>query len=253
MPTRTAARSWLDRWDRQQEFYMADREERFAVIADVVAAVVDRPDPLIVDLGCGPGSTAVRMLDRLPGAEVVALDADPFLLGLGRAAYGDRAGLRFVDHDLRRSGWVSALALHRPVDAVISTTALHWLLRDELGRVYADCGELVRPGGVVVNGDHFFDGSAAPRLTRLNEQVRETRAARVRLDRPEDWDRWWDEARHAPELRDLNPDRSARPLDHSVPEPPTLADHVELLRVAGFTEVGTVWQHGDDRVLVALH
>ena len=84
MPTQAAARTWLDRWDHQQELYMADREERFAVMADVIDAVIDRPDPLILDLGCGPGSTSVRMLDRLPGAEVVGLDADPFLLGLAR-------------------------------------------------------------------------------------------------------------------------------------------------------------------------
>ncbi len=252
MPTQAVARTWLDRWDHQQELYMADREERFAVIADVIDAVIDRSDPLILDLGCGPGSTSVRMLDRLPGAEVVGLDADPFLLGLADAAYGDRVGLRFVNHDLRHHGWVEALALDRPVDVVVSTTALHWLLRDELAAVYAACGGLVRQGGVLIDGDHLFDGPTAPRLAGLNERVREARAARVGLDRPEDWDQWWDQARRAPELRDLSRDGSARPLDHSVPEPPTLAEHVELLHAAGFAEVGTVWQHGDDRVLVAF-
>ena len=98
MPTRTAARSWLDRWDRQQEFYMADREERFIVIADVLASVVDRPDPLIIDLGCGPGSTSVRMLDRLPSAEVV---------GSGRRSFPARTGPR----GLRRP---AGAALRRP-------------------------------------------------------------------------------------------------------------------------------------------
>jgi hypothetical protein len=36
MPTMQDARRWLERWDRQQENYIADREERFAVVADVV-------------------------------------------------------------------------------------------------------------------------------------------------------------------------------------------------------------------------
>jgi hypothetical protein len=54
MPTATRARQWLDRWDRQQERYVADREERFAVIADVVAATVEGDSPRILDLGCGP-------------------------------------------------------------------------------------------------------------------------------------------------------------------------------------------------------
>ena len=70
--TRAQARHWLDRWDRQQEGYIPDREERFAVIVDVVAAASDRPDPLVVDLGAGPGSLSVRLLDRLPRATVAA-------------------------------------------------------------------------------------------------------------------------------------------------------------------------------------
>jgi len=74
MPTVQQARHWLDRWDRQQEFYLADREERFAVIADVVEAACGA-EPLVVDLGVGPGSLAVRLLDRLPGARVVGIDA----------------------------------------------------------------------------------------------------------------------------------------------------------------------------------
>src|SRR5215831_4191142 len=140
MPTVHEARHWLDRWDRQQEFYMADREERFAVIADVVEAVCG-PEPLIVDLG---------------------VDADPLLLGLARIAYGDRAGLRLVDHDLRLPGWLDALNLDRAPDAFVSTTALHWLSRAELAAVYATCGATVRPGGVLVNGDHLHEGPGRP-------------------------------------------------------------------------------------------
>ncbi len=134
MPTQEQARQWLDRWDRQQEGYIPDREERFAVIAEVVRASCDRPDPLVVDLGAGPGSLSVRILDRLPGATVVAVDADPLLLGLAAAAYGDRSGLRIVDRDLRRPGWEAALRLDRAADAIVSTTALHWLTLEQLTR-----------------------------------------------------------------------------------------------------------------------
>ena len=68
----------------------------------------------------------------------------------------------------------------------------------------------------------------------------------------EDWEAWWDAVREAPELSELIIEREPKPLDHSQPEPPGLDEHVELLRRAGFAEVGTAWQHGDDRVLVAL-
>jgi trans-aconitate methyltransferase len=37
----------------------------------------ERPDPLVIDIGCGPGWLAVRLLARLPHATVIGLDADP--------------------------------------------------------------------------------------------------------------------------------------------------------------------------------
>jgi SAM-dependent methyltransferase len=246
------ATQWLERWDRQQEAYMADREERFTVMADVLDAVVGRPDPLVIDLGAGPGSLSVRLLDRYPHAEVVAVDADPTLLGLARAAYGGRPGLRLVEADLRVDGWVARLGLDRVPDAIVSTTALHWLTRPELAALYTRCGALLTPGGVLIDGDHLFDGPALPGLEAVNRAVRQARADRVGLGEREDWAAWWDAVGRAEELTELVGDRSARPIDHSVADVPALHDHVELLTRAGFAEVGVVWQHGDDRVLVAL-
>jgi trans-aconitate methyltransferase len=34
----------------------------------------------VLDLGCGPGSLAARLLERLPAASVVAIDSYPLLL-----------------------------------------------------------------------------------------------------------------------------------------------------------------------------
>ena len=252
MPTPAAARHWVQRWDRQQESYVPAREERFAVVCDVVALSVGRPNPLVVDLGCGPGSLAVRVLDRLPAADVVAVDADPVLLGLGRAAYAGTPGLRFVAADLREPGWPDALALPRPADAVVSATALHWLTGAELSGVYAACSALLAPGGVLVDADHLAGGAGTPRLRSLCEAVAVAAAGRLTPDRPEDGQRWWAAVASAPELADLTAGREAGPVAHSVPDLPSLDDHVRLLRAAGFAEVGTVWQQGDDRVLVAL-
>jgi SAM-dependent methyltransferase len=243
---RTGALQWLDRWDRQQQVYIADRDERFAVIGDVVAEIAPSA-PRIVDLGCGPGSLAARLGVRFPDATVVGVDADPLLLGLASAAYGESA--RFVAADLRSPGWTDALALDGPVDAFVSTTALHWLTADELAAVYREAAGALRPGGVLVNGDHIRTGRAA--ADRFDDAVRRGRAARVGHT-AEDWEQWWDAARQAPELAGLLGERDGRPIPHHVPQPATVDDHARLLRSAGFAEVTTVWQHGDDRVLVAV-
>src|ERR1700722_7244691 len=118
-----AARDWIARWGRQQEVSLPDREDRFTALIDAVAAGTGRPDPLILDLGCGPGSLAARLLARIPVATVIAADADPVTLSLGRAGYASVPGLRFLDVDLRESGWASRLRLEGrpPGDAVGAT------------------------------------------------------------------------------------------------------------------------------------
>src|ERR1700743_1111995 len=88
-----AARDWIARWDRQPEVYLPDRGERFTALIDAVEAGTRRPDPLVLDLGCGPGSLATRLLARIPAATVIAVDADPVTLSLGRAAHGGLPGL----------------------------------------------------------------------------------------------------------------------------------------------------------------
>ena len=246
------ARHWLDRWDRQQEVYITDREERFAVVGDVVEAASDRPDPLIVDLGCGPGSLASRLAHRMPQARIVGIDSDPLLLEMARSAYGDLPGLRFVEGDLRTPGWHHRLGLDRRPDAFVSTTALHWMNRRELARLVRECAELIRPGGVFVNGDHIEDGDVQPRLDEMTRVVRLGRERRARAGGDEDWQTWWHAVESAPELADLVAARAARSVEHAKSGAPMISEHVAMLRAAGFAEAGAVWQIGDDRVVVGI-
>jgi SAM-dependent methyltransferase len=103
----------------------------------------------------------------------VAVDIDPVLLALGRGALGTLDGrLRWVEADLASPAWTEALGEHQ-VDAVLSTTALHWLTPDELVRVYHDLGRLVQPGGVFLNGDTMAFGPELPSFRRLAEHAQE--------------------------------------------------------------------------------
>src|ERR1700677_2120605 len=196
-----AARDWIARWDRQQEVYLADREDRFTALIDAVEVGTGRPDPLVLDLGCGPGSLSVRLLRRLPSATVIAVDADPVTLSLGRAAYGDMPGLTFCDLDLRSPRWPSSLGGSRgiepgrQVDAVVSTTALHWLSAAELHELYVTLAGLLRPGGLFLDGDHLLeDETASPALRQLDRALEEREGRRRHPDgRPagaENWDEW---------------------------------------------------------------
>ena len=250
-----AAQRWIDRWDAQQQRYMPDREERFTALIDAVEAGVGRPDPLVLDLGCGPGSLAVRLLGRMPAATVVAIDADPLLLALGRAAYRDRAGLRFADRDLRVPGWPDGLGLDRPADGAVSTTALHWLAAPALRAMYAELATVLRSGGLLLDGDHLTDDEGqTPVLARLNRALTERWEERAGADGQEDWKDWWQAATADPVLAGPAAEREQRRLseDHHGSESVRLAEHVGALAAAGFTEIGTLWQHGENRILAAV-
>ncbi|MEV0119491.1 class I SAM-dependent methyltransferase [Streptomyces sp. NPDC050844] len=243
------AEQWVRRWEHQQQRYALDREERFTVIADVVEQVTaGQARPLVADLGCGPGSLAARLSWRLPHADIVAVDIDPLLLELGRTHHATAA--RFVRAAIGTDGWTEALELGGPLDAVVSTTALHCLGADALSRTYNDLATLLRPGGVLVNSDRLRP--AGDRAAEIALHVGRRRGERRRLSAHEDWESWWTAAQDDPELADLLSLRPARDPSHTLHNGLALAHHADLLRQAGFEDVSPVWQFGGDYVLVAV-
>jgi SAM-dependent methyltransferase len=253
--SRERARAWVDRWDAQQQGYLPDREDRFTALIDTVEEAAGRPDPLVLDLGCGPGSLALRLLHRMPAATVFAIDADPLLLTLGRTAWPDLAGLQYVDADLRTPGWSAGVGLGRQPDVAVSTTALHWLPQPALAALYAELAGLLRPGGLVLNGDHLREDDSAPTLARLGRALIERAERRRADDGPtETWTDWWAAAAADPALSGLVAQRELRRVESAHHGSPAgrLSVHVDALRAAGFAEIGTLWQRGDNRLLCAV-
>lgn len=240
---------WLARWDAQQQRHIPDREERFTAMVDAVAAFAG-PEPRVLDLGCGPGSLSARLLARIPGASVVAIDADPVLLAIGRGALGDRQQLQFVNADLR-GDWVTALPSGGPYDAAVSTTALHWLGLEQLVHLYQALAGVLRPGAVFLDGDRLdFDH---------DQRAIAAGAREVRPEWPdapqgaEDYDAWWAAVVSEPALAQAVVEREQ--LWHAHPHEDKAQSyefHRSALFSAGFVEVGTIWQHLANRVLIAV-
>jgi hypothetical protein len=70
----------------------------------------------------------------------------------------------------------------------------------------------------------------------------------------ESWHAWWDAAAADQALAGHVAERTRRRVEagHHASESTLLATHVEALRAAGFTEVGTLWQRGDNRLLCGV-
>jgi SAM-dependent methyltransferase len=244
--------SWLRRWDAQQEGFNPDRERRFDAMLDLLAAAVPR-NFRVLDLGCGPGSLTLRLLRRFPGARAVAVDYDPVVLRIGRGALA-RFGTRvtWVDAKFGARGWTAALPRGR-YHGALSTTALHWLDRASLGRLYGDLAPLLRPGGIFLNGDRIPWGARGAPLGRLARRVRRERQRRSPPGSGwAGWDRWWKAVEREPALRPLLRERAHRHAQHPRTAEVTIDQHRRELRRAGFRVVDLVWQNFDDRILCAL-
>ena len=253
--SREEAAAWIERWDAQQQSFMPDREDRFTAMIDIVEEAAGQPDPLVLDLGTGPGSLAVRLLRRMPHATVIALDADPVLLALGGSAWRDLPGIRFADVDLRTAGWSAGIGLDRRPDAAVSTTALHWLTQPALAALYAELAGVLRPAGLVLNGDHLSEDGDAPTLERLGRALT-ARAERRRFPAglAETWTDWWSAVSADAILAGLYAEREARKVESEHHGSPSgrLSVHVDAMRAAGFAEIGTLWQHGENRLLCGV-
>ncbi|MGW5231501.1 class I SAM-dependent methyltransferase [Streptomyces nodosus] len=240
----------LERWDAQQSAYVAHRELRFQSMLDVLRLAL--PESFhVLDLACGPGSLADRVLRAFPEARVTAVDYDPVLLRIAGevlAEHGDRATV--VDTDLVRADWAEPLAGER-FDAVVSSTALHWLSPTQLLRVYTALADLLPPGAVFLNADHLRYGPEHQTLGALSER-HDVEVQRTTFAAGADtWDDWYELAVAQPGVPPLAAEREQRFADRPPQPPAPLHFHLSALRTAGFTEAGTVWQYLDDYVVFA--
>jgi len=117
----------------------------------------------IVELGSGPGYLAEHILTALPEASYECVDFSHAMLNIARSAllkFSNR--VRFTQADLTRENWQSAL--RGPVDAVVSTWALHDLGSDaHIAAVYRASKAALRTGGILLNGDFIKpEGASCP-------------------------------------------------------------------------------------------
>ncbi|MCE4942761.1 class I SAM-dependent methyltransferase [Streptomyces albulus] len=242
-------RAWQESWDRQQEWYMPDREERFRVMLDMVEALVG-PEPRVLDLACGTGSISDRLLTRFPAAESVGVDLDPALLAIAEGYFAGERRIRFVRADLKDPQWTTKLP-YDSFDAVLTATALHWLHTPELRTLYGQLGALVRDGGVFLNADHMPDG-ATPRINAAERAFRHSRMDRAKEAGAVDWAEWWRLAAADPRLAGPTAERFEIYGEHADGETPTVQWHVDTLRTAGFAEARAVWASPTDSLVLAL-
>ncbi|NWC63027.1 trans-aconitate 2-methyltransferase [Cedecea sp. P7760] len=235
-------------WDQQQSAYIASREARFEALMDTLALQF-KGEFSLIEFGCGPGSLTKRLLERFPAVHVTAMDVDPVMLAIARetlTGYGDR--VRILSADLATPAWQEKIIGPRP-DAIVSSTALHWLMPDRQHILHGEVLKLLADNGIFLNADHQRFNPADGNKKAISER-HDARTQQQAWDKGVvDWDSWFTLAKEIPEIADLIPAREAVFAGRPVPPSTTLAFQLASLSQAGFSETGTLWQLMDDYLI----
>ena len=106
------------RWDPDR--YLEFEEERGRPFDDLVGRIRVAAPERIVDLGCGPGNTTARLLDRWPDASIVGIDSSQEMITQAMELAVD-GRLEFRVQDLRE--WEP----DQPVDVLLCCATFQWV------------------------------------------------------------------------------------------------------------------------------
>ena len=175
-------------WD--PESYLAEMLDEipgYVELQETVVAAIDTPPKTVLELGTGTGETAVRILERHPGARWTGIDSSEPMLA--------RARERLPGADLRLQRLEDPLP-GGPFDLVVSVLAVHHLdadaKRDLFRRIAAITGTFVlgdvvvpeNPADAVIEIDGVYDvpSSAADQRTWLEQCGFDVEVTPVRAD-----------------------------------------------------------------------
>jgi ubiquinone/menaquinone biosynthesis C-methylase UbiE len=140
MPSGGPSRGFFDAWSRVYDFPLVQRATYRPVHDAVLRALAAEPCPRIIDVGCGTGRLAARLLEAPSVRAVVGLDFSAGMLEQARARLGSTEAAALVRGDATRLPFADAA-----FDAAVSTEAFHWF--PDQDAALAEIHRVLRPGG----------------------------------------------------------------------------------------------------------
>jgi SAM-dependent methyltransferase len=134
-----------DRWDDLAERYAADTSDEIGgPLADAVLELLAiEPGHHVLDLGCGPGNFARRLVQR--GCRVTGVDASPALLAVARdRERPDPRGIDYIEANVSTPGLLAGAAFDRAL-ASMSLSDI-----DDLSGAFANVARLLVDDGCFV-------------------------------------------------------------------------------------------------------
>jgi SAM-dependent methyltransferase len=127
---------------------------------DVLIDALPAEPRRVLDLGCGDGRLAARVLDARPSVEqVVGVDSSPPMLTRARERFSDDPRVEIRAGDLREP--IRGLG---HFDLIVSGFAIHHLADEGKRRLFSEVADQLQPGGLFANLEVV--ASATPELHR---------------------------------------------------------------------------------------
>ncbi|MEM7116608.1 MAG: class I SAM-dependent methyltransferase [Chloroflexota bacterium] len=209
-------------------YFVPERDLQIKTFCDLVSADAKQ----ILELCCGAGLLAGALLERCPQATVHAYDGSVEMLNHTQqqlAAYGDR--LQTKQFDIIDTSWRS---FDQPLDAVVSSLAIHHLDGPQKQQLFADVYRMLAPGGVFVVADVMLPSSEAGTAVAADMWDEATREQAVKIDGNLDGFAYF-------EREKWNMYRHPEPPEESIDKPSTLFDQLAWLAQVGFSQVDVYW------------
>ncbi len=203
---------------------------KYDEMLDVLVGCIASANNRILELGCGTGELSLKILERYPSAEIIAVDYSPRMLDFARAKI-ESAGYaaRWTGIELDFGEWANnsnVLGLGDKFNSGISSLAIHHLEDEMKLKLFGRIRESLNAGGCFWNADPLLAESAA--MKDIYQAARE------------DWARIQGET--LAQIRAnvgtsvsygySNPDRLA-----------TLSAQLEMLTKSGFETVAVPWKY----------
>ena len=209
-----SAPGYAESW-RKADGLSSMLEFPWAIAAALVKA--DTSPALIVDVGSGPGTFLAGFLAAFPEAHGVWIDAAPSMQEQAEATLEPYAGR--VEYVVADAADLAGVEAARGANVVLNSRVAHHFQLESLFAFYRDVAGLLAPGGWSITLDHVLP--------------------------PDGWDARYREV--LPQFAGPNAGKPTHP--HYFPFP-SVEQHLEGLRAAGFAESDLAWRAFYSRLFV---
>ena len=227
--TETDSRDFLD----LAEVAVPGRQEQIEMLLQLVPAEQGE-DFRAVELACGEGLLAERMLDRFSRAQLTAFDGSDVMREAARkrlSRFGDRVEVH--EFELGSDAWLAGI--QGTLRCALSSLAIHHLADEDKRSLHSRIAQRLEPGGAILVADVVMPDNAAVRRAVVDAWHRIARERSQELTGSLDtYQRLADEGWGPPETDEPEPGEM----------PARLGDHLGWLKEAGFKDVDGFWMRG---------